>query len=213
VAYDLEADTWTEKKSAAPAGDALYLPRDALYDPVSGRVVAADSRFPNLRAYDVESDTWTPIHELSGPWGNGAYNASVDRVIVYGGGDLGPETWLVDLHTWRWSKSGAETPTIMAGWEGMGAPNLVYDEAAERTVAIGWQVEAYDAIAERWEVVFGGSGGRPDWVSDSVVYDPVNRRLVGWYQGGDLADRGGVVALDLTTRRWTVLLEPGTATP
>ena len=59
------------------------------------------------------------------------------------------------------------------------APTFVYDEAAERTVVIGdVPLAAYDATADRWEILAEADPvgrGVP-----STVYDPVNGRLVGW---------------------------------
>ncbi len=90
---------------------------------------------------------------------------------------------------------------------GVGPAEMLYDEAAERTVAFGMRLAAYDATADRWEILAeadpGGSLPLP------LVYDPVNRRLVGLGQGG-VADRGGVVAFDPATRTWTQLLAPST---
>jgi hypothetical protein len=40
-----------------------------------------------------------------------------------------------------------------------------------------------------------------------MVYEPVNRRLVRLGRGV-VVDQGGVVAFNLETREWTVLLEP-----
>jgi len=218
-AYDLEANTWTERPST-PAGYTLLD-----YDPLSGLVVAAsgdvtDPSVPiELWNYDVESDTWTPIHQTNGPaaWGMHAYDASVDRMVVYTFGDdegLEPETWLLDLRTGRWSRSAAETPDVpraMGAWA-----YIAYDEAAQRTVVISakssnvpYRLAAYDATGDRWEILVEAGPGEGWWPLD-VVYDPVNRRLVA---GREV--EGAVVAFDLATREWTVLLEPseGQAAP
>ena len=61
---------------------------------------------------------------------------------------------------------------------------------------------AYDATADRWEILADVDPVEEWWPHDRV-YDPVNRRLVGGLGGG-----GTVVAFDLASRRWTVLLEP-----
>ena len=60
-AYDLEANTWTEKGVAADAW--LWA-----YDPLSGLVVAQGGVDPSvpLSTYEVETDTWTPIREANG---------------------------------------------------------------------------------------------------------------------------------------------------
>jgi hypothetical protein len=200
-AYDLQADTWTEKGSAWLRADCCAVL--VAYDPLSGLVVAADN--DELWNYDVESDTWTPIHQANGPadWGMHAYayDASVDRIIVYTfGGDEGlePETWLLDLRTGRWSRPAAETPDVSRGMWAW--PSIAYDEAAERTVAISDRLAAYDATGDRWEILTEAGPSVEWWPSDMLVYDPVNRRLVGLGWGGT------VVAFDLAIREWTVLL-------
>jgi hypothetical protein len=45
-----------------------------------------------------------------------------------------------------------------------------------------------------------------------MVYDPLNRRLVGLGRGV-VVDQGGVVAFDLVAREWTILLEPSKVQP
>jgi hypothetical protein len=83
----------------------------------------------------------------------------------------------------------------------VGAPTIVYDEAAERTVVAahsGWG--AYDATNDRWEIPASTRSGTP------AVYDPVNRRLILF--GGGIGD---LEALDLVTGESTVLLEASTA--
>jgi hypothetical protein len=184
-AYDLEANTWTEH-GAAPMRE----PR--LYDPVSGLVLADEW------TYDVETDSWTP-NPRGGDCHACVYDASVDRAIKYRAEGV-PATSLLDLRTGAWSKSGADTPDCsMHAWA---YPAIVYDEAAERTVVAGadrWG--AYDAAADQWEILFEvDSENRPD---RPAVYDPVNRRLLMWGSG-----YWDMVAFDLATREWTVLLEP-----
>jgi len=201
--YDLQTDTWTEKR-APPTIANLSL----TYDPVSGLVVAAGAPgsggAPELWNYDVETDAWTQIHQANRPrpldFGAYAYDASVDRLVAYGDGAYGAppyETWLFDIRSGTWSRSAAERPPVV-GW--LTRPGLVHDEAAERTVVfMRSPLTAYDASADRWEILAG-----PETLWEDPpgveVYDAVNRRLVGWGRG--------VVAFDLTTREWTVLLAP-----
>jgi hypothetical protein len=160
-----------------------------------------------MRTYDVVTGLWTAIPQANGPGdAEFAYDASIDRIVAYAESGGIPETWLFDIRTGTWSRSGAVTPAIVAGW---GLPRTItYDEAAQRTVILSnTGVAAYDAAADRWESVFGGDVGS---VPDSMVYDPVNRRLVGrGYpdQGGP--SHGDMVAFDLVAREWTLLLEPG----
>ena len=217
-AYDLRANTWTRKGDGPPDARAGYysaLSRldDAklgAYDPRSGLVVAAvksDSSDDSMALwnYDVEADTWAPIHD--GPWpplGVFAYDTSVDRMVVYttAGGNRPTEMWLLDIRTGTWTRSGAETPAVV-GW--LAGPAVAYDEAAKRTVVfnrVPWT--AYDAAADRWEVLADADPGGA--FPSSMVYDSVNRRLVG-LRGDD------VLAFDTRTREWTVLLEASQGQP
>lgn len=208
-AYDLHADTWTYM-GTAPGGARL-----GAYDPLSGLVVASGwiGEHQGLWGYNVETNTWTPVGETvpdgdPAPSGHLAYDASVDRIVAYGLDG----TWLFDPRTGTWSRSSAATPLMRAGW-GMSPPAVVYDETAERTMVIGWHVASYDATADRWEVQ--ATSGTPDWVPSSMVYDPVNRRLIGpvppSIDDGVIAGEGGVAAFDSVTREWTLLLEPAAA--
>ena len=109
-AYDLEADTWTEH-GVAPTFDTGF------YDPVSGLVVGGVSE--DLWYYDVETDAWTPISQATRWEGLGlsmyVYDASVDRIVVYGAVEGVADTRLFDLRTGTWSRSAAETPFIEGG--------------------------------------------------------------------------------------------------
>jgi hypothetical protein len=196
-AYDLGADTWTEK--VAPTDLTLRA-----YDPLSGLVVATKDLLdgtgqPERWTYDVETDTWTLIDRANGPVWHAVltYDASVDRIVAYSP----PETWLFDIRTGTWSRSGSETPVVEPNWA---VPTITYDESAERTVVTGSAgMAAYDAAADRWEVLAQPGELYPN----PTVYDPVNGRLVGFGWEGD------VVAFDLETREWTVLLEASAGQP
>jgi hypothetical protein len=201
-AYDFQANTWTEK--AGPTDKTLRA-----YDPLTGLVLATKDDLGGTAPaerwmYDVETNTWTPGDQANGPVWHAAiaYDASVDRFIAY----AAPETWLFDIRTGTWWRSGVAAPVVEPNWA---VPTIAYDEAAKRTVVAGssgWA--AYDAAADRWEVLAerGGSFATP------IAYDAVNQRLIGVSQGG-IAVQGDLVAIDLVTREWTVLLEASLAPP
>jgi len=199
-AYDLQADTWARK------GDGPTDLRGA-YDPVSGLVVAAPGGFVDW-VYAVETDTWTPISLVGSPGlvDVFAYDASIGRMV----GFSGTETWLLDLRTGIGSRGAAMPGGVFAGWDAASPPAIAYDEAAARMVFFdGSRMTAYDATADRWEMLAGAdragsSGSRP---LPRMVYDPANRRLVG------MTLEGGMEALDLVTREWTVLLEGSDPAP
>ena len=207
-AYDLQADTWTEK-GVTPIDATLWD-----YDAVSGLVIAAKDASPiELWHYDVETDTWTPIDQVNGPAyvQAFAYDASVDRIVAYA---AGLETWLFDIRTGTWSRSGAVTPEIASG---MAGPNIVYDETAERTVVFGnGRLATYDATADRWEILIE-RGPRQSWeeLPLCMVYDPVNRRLLGcgYPEDGAAYQANVIQAFDVATRQWTLLLGSGEERP
>ena len=210
-AYDLEANAWSET-GAAPTGVT-----GLSYEPIAGLVVAlGDEGGPNddrkaLWSYDVETGTWTPIRQANAmSSGLFAYDTSVYRIITYGPAadpeSVDREIRLFDIRTGRWSRSGAVTPGVWGSGMWGAPPAIAFDEAAERTVVFGGSLAAYDAAAERWEILIDAADRDPsDWLPSALVYDSVNRRLVGLGRGV-IVDRGGLVAFDLTTREWTVLL-------
>ena len=211
-AYDMQADTWTQKRDAP---DAPTDTRLGAYDTLTTRVIAAKDADPaELWSYDVEADVWAPIHQTNTLGGGLAYlpfvyDASVDQIVAYQWrvpyDTSDQQTWLFDLPTGTWSRSTAETPSIPCGWIAV-SPAIVYDEATKRTVVIcGSRLASYDAAADRWEVVeyetdFG-------WNPPPTVYDPVNERLVAY------GDSGQVVAFNPRTGDWTILLEPSPGEP
>ena len=132
-----------------------------------------------------------------------AYDTSVDRVVAY----VAPrehETWLFDIRTGTWSRSGAETPIIEGG---VGAAAITYDEAAKRTVIIGVgrrpPTTRPRTAGRCWSHTSRDAGALP------MVYDPVNERLVGLEPACHRGPGRGLFAFDLATREWIVLLEPG----
>jgi len=207
--YDLQADSWTQK-AGPQTGATLWA-----YDPRSGLVVAAhDDAEMDVLGYAVETDTWTPtpIHQTNPPAASGprslTYDASVDRIIAYDWAGLGMSlTSLFDIRTGTWSSSGVQTPFVIAGF-GMSVPVTEYDEAAARTVVFGNdRMALYDATADRWETLDATSIEPPDGWPDSMVYDSVNERLIGCKWLPLYERKVDVIALDLVTREWTVLLE------
>jgi hypothetical protein len=206
-AYDLQANTWSEKGVAPSAAPGVTL---GAYDPVSGLVVDA----LGMWTYDVETDAWTQIRQANGPpceYGASAYDAAVDRLVTYRGKGRGNDKailCLIDIRTGTWSATNAATvPDLNTGFYASDFSS-VYDEATERTVfSDGRRWAAYDATADRWEIlvdVVRGVGSVPLL----MAYDPLHRRLVGVG-----SDWGPYVAFDPVTSEWTALLEPGEAQP
>jgi hypothetical protein len=202
-AYDLRANTWTEKGVTPPGADL------GAYDPVSGLVVAVSSSDDPVGSwtYDVETDTWTQIHRVNGEPCGGllmGYDASVDRMVGYRGTGWGNDTTmlcLIDMRTGTWSGTRAGTPPDFNTGFYATVPSIVYDEATEHMVfSDGRRLAAYDATADRWEILVEAD---PGGVPLLIAYDPLHRRLVGVGWGEDRPD----VAFDPTTREWTVLVD------
>jgi hypothetical protein len=182
-------------------------------------------------SFDGVADVWEPVDQDQAWYPSDssdlhfllAYDASVDRLVGYDRG----EVRLFDLRTGTWSPPGTRSPTFgYGGYYSLGG-EIAFDEAAQRTVLFsGGHVIAYDAAADRWETLFGtdfdqpnACGVRPECrVQPSMVYDPINERLVVY--GGNVqtgAEWWGpsddVLAFDTRTREWTVLLAASEGQP
>jgi hypothetical protein len=238
-AYEVASDTWT-MRGDAPEIEVLQV--RLVYDPVGGRVVALELGAPGptwsgrMWSYDAGPGTWQPIaqHEQLSADADGqlllAYDQSVDRLVSY---SLDGEVRLFDLRTNTWSAPGAESPpftygTLMMNPFSFGG-EIAYDEVARKTVLFSnGAAIAYDAGADRWETLCGGSlecAIPPECrTSPHMVYDPTNERLVvygGTFCTGDYwhpvfegyGPPNEVLAFDLRTREWTVLVEPSAARP
>jgi hypothetical protein len=196
------------------------------YDPVGGGVVVLRLSSPRLMLrYDAKAGAWGPIAQDRYPFGDQypfhillAYDASVDRLMGY---ELG-EVRLFDIRTGTWSARGSPSPPFWYGGYFSEGGEIAYDEAAQRTILFSnGIVIAYDAAADRWETLYAKSSEddpslcatRPECrMNHSMVYDPVNERLVVY--GGNvhiaadpwMAASDDVLAFDTRSREWTVLL-------
>lgn len=177
ASYDVDKNTWTER-GVAPTSNGTNIFGEAVYDPISGLIVVRDSASSTMWAYDVETDTWTPIRQgpiappaTSQPIGTSpdhslwdqhlAYDASADRIVLYlADNRIGPGvwdgvgtemTWTYDLRSGEWTVQDAVTPELRAWGSGM----ATYDEATQRTVITADGVIAgYDANMHEWEVLW-----------------------------------------------------------
>lgn len=238
-AYDVETDTWTEL-APFPMSHLSYVVV-ATVDPESGLVWAGDVvamsipspyRYPlgdlaapPLATFDLASGVWSPV-SLETDWGFGGvrlmtYDPAVSGFVLVTGSRVG-RTSLLD-------PSGlvteVDTPTPLPEfvWGDIVSGNEITFDAATGRVAIfsdGTLIE-YDALAEEWVVLTssdtyqdGMAVGPLARVGGSIVYDPVNRRIVLF--GGSAAMPNGfltawddVWAFDPISREWMVLLEAG----
>jgi hypothetical protein len=222
-AYDLDANTWTRRRPAPDHVVRLW------YDAAGAQVVAWATRSGDepgaIWTYDVASDAWAAVGALEIMGGFGwnnpgndllAYDASVDRLVATATmSERGIRTRLFDLNTGRVVDARAIAP--WAGHCGFMARLFCYDQPAGEAIAyderseqvvvlIGGRVFAYDAVADRWDTLSGDPGAGAIREAGSMVYDPVNGRLIVFPGGLDFPG-DSVLAFDATTRAWTILLE------
>ena len=238
-AYDLASDTWTAKGLAPMTGYGGGGRPRLVYDPVSGDVIQAYAAKPDLNpdlsrvhpdvwSYDVETDTWTPVAAVGVSASVLlAYDPAVDRLVAYDIESYGAGTRLVDLRDGTWRDAAAGTPDIPINWILPGT-EVTYDESSRRTVIFNLgRMIAYDAVADSWSTIIEEptSPGWPRCLGPrcrafaTTIYDPVNERLVVY--GGQYQDTSStpavqddsVLAYDLATRTWSVLLEATAVEP
>jgi hypothetical protein len=222
--YDLPSNTWTKRPVSSPM---VWGPIRLAYDAGAGRVVARSLDSPHpMWSYDVGADRWQRIDESGTPstdWRPWhvllTYDRTVDRLLKY---DLRGNVELFDGETSTWEPTAAQAPTFAyGGYESWGG-EIVYDEAAGRTVlSSDGHVIAYDAAADRWETLsdpasFDGSIdpslSAPRAMHNHLLYDPLNERIV--IVGGDVkvpdpviwAPRDDVWAFDTRAREWIELV-------
>jgi hypothetical protein len=174
--YDANTETWTDMDVSLPA----TLDK-AVYDPVSGLIVAVASDNAEMWAFDVDTDTWTQVSQgpISPPrsgqlasdlssdltpsisWQNLAYDADADRIVLYvTDNSYGPGwaasgidmTWAFDLRAGLWSVE--PTTNFEFGW--VAASGAAYDPAVGMSVVPACGVVAgYDLSAHEWRVLWG----------------------------------------------------------
>lgn len=197
---------------------------DAVYDSLSKRLVvlapnhsalAPQLTGPTTFTYDPASNAATQMGP-GGPEGligvRAAYDVHSDRVIAFGGWDLGPtfgsQTWAYDVDTDTWQElDPAARP------EGRNFHEMVYDPLGRRLVLFGggdasrnfpttW---AYDYDSDSWTEI--AAEGPPPRVNHAMAYDPERHRLILF--GGVTLPREEPLddtwEFDLETDTWTEL--------
>ena len=156
-----------------------------------------------------------------------AYDTAVDRLVAYDIESYGAGTRLVDLRDGTWSDAAAGTPDVRINWF-LAGTEATYDEASRLTVVFNLgRMIAYDAVADTWSTIIEEPTS-PGWPPcpgpqcrsfATTIYDPVNERLVVY--GGEYQDTSStpavqtssVLAYDVATRTWSVLLEAAGVEP
>ncbi len=143
-AFDFNSNTWTEMKPKTnPPGRNFQA---MTYDSKTDRVLAWGGMDENgekpvdesMWAYDFNTNNWTEMKPENGAHPAGrdftqiAYNAKVDRTILYGGTQGGTETWAFDYNTNTWTK--LEPATNPGGLE---EHSLVYSSTADCVILFG----------------------------------------------------------------------------
>ena len=159
-AYDLNANTW-ENRNPSPRPSARFAHAMA-YDADSERAIlfggwTGTGQSKETWAYDYNANTWTNKAPTTSPsvgvFVNMAYDASADRIVLFGGGTdrflagAPDETWAYDFDSNTWTRR----------------------NPSESPLPRGGHVMAYDAPSDRI-VVFGGRDGTTDF-GDTWAYD------------------------------------------
>ncbi len=223
--YDVETDRWTELAPFPMNGFVVV----ATVDPESGLVWAGDVGDPadsDLATFDLASGVWTPVSlETDRRFGGVrlmVYDPSVSGFVLVTGRPGSGSTWIVDP-SGRVTPVDTPTPLPEFVWGDLVSGNEITFDTATGRVAIfseGTLIE-YDAVAEEWVVLTSSDTHQDGWAvgplarfGGSVVYDPVNRRIVLFGGSASMPDGfttiwDDVWAFDPISREWMVLLEAG----
>jgi hypothetical protein len=224
MAYDVESDTLTTL-GPRPVSEDVH----AVYRSATGQLLVRDDNTARLWTYDVVTDAWEEIAQRGdippGP-GTGAvllaYDRSVDRLVLYTKTGGQREGYELDLRSSTWLRNSEVPPDLVLVWGDLGRHEVAFDEAHARTVLFSRGVViVYDAAAREWQVVFDSHmetdppptpGDPTHRQATSLVYDPLNERVISVGGGGRTADRwfvtDDVIAFDVRTRTWIELLAP-----
>jgi hypothetical protein len=234
-AYSVDLDRWTLLSPIGfPAGFESSAVTHAVLDPTTGQVLflmeAAGSR--TLWSH---SPGWRTLTQLDGqvPAGrSGDPTLILDTgarrlVLILWGSPVGipGETWTFDLFTQRWTNQHAEPPGLPFDES---VPSFVesrreaaFDPVSQQTfVLMNGELATYRTGSDHWDAVAGGAGWpRGGWgtgplsrTGHSLVYDPVNRRILvfggSWQTDEGATQTGDVWAYDVPTNTWTELVPP-----
>lgn len=201
--YDPDANTWTNRSTGWS-----WPVWDAVYDPVSGLVLAHHDGF--LKGYDVDTDRWTNVAPLAEDIGALlGYSSQLDRIISFTSSGR-TRTALIDPRTGEITALDAPLPPIMGGFG-----SLSYSRALDTAfiVSEGRMICRFDALALDWACFdTPPQVDSPYGAFAAMAGDPINNRIVlinslfgDW---GTESTADDVWAIDLDTGDWIQLLAP-----
>jgi len=224
-AYNVNDNTWANMApTAAPS------PRDALamaYDEQSDRVIlfggigpvgATDVVSNETWAYNWNANTWTNMQPAVSPparlGARIAYDASIDRVILFGGHSLYTQyadTWSYDFESNAWTELAPPSGPSPRAFH-----TMTYDTESALTVLFGGQFSAatfvqfndtwtYDGGANSW-VEMSPSSSPPKRSAHAAAYDASSDRVLVF--GGD-PEGDDTWAYDVNANAWTMVDTPG----
>lgn len=150
-----------------------------------------------------------------------AYDAESDRVIAFGGWDLGPDfneqTWAYDVDMDSWTRM---SPAISPS--GRNFQEMAYDPRGDRVILFGGGTDsgsfadtwAYDFNTDSWTLLSRRGGPAPRSYF-AMAYDPVGRRMIlfGGAVGFAEQPRHDTWAFDTSTNRWMELAPASAPSP
>ncbi len=210
--YDADTNTWTQR-SQPPEYSAGVPGSGVIYDPASGLVVVQTHTL-GLVAYDVDSDTWTPI----GKTGDGpyppflvGYTPETDRLILLDG--FNAEGTIMDPRTGHTEDLRAPDGGIFAGFGRLkyatstGGPYVLDDKG---------DICRLHPTALEWDCINLAGGPESDpgraGLLGAVVGDSINNRIVliygygSGFNGERFYDVNAIWAIDFQTNEWTQLI-------
>ena len=213
--YDSNENVW--KPASMPSSYGLPFLGDAVYNPVTGRVLAQHGQNPGILAeYDVDTDTWTTLGEVNETVARFlvGYQVETDQLVfqTYAAdnerGDE-PSGVLVDSRTLEATPILTSSPPNVSG--GFGA--FIYATGTETPYvhAEDSGICRLDPETQEWDFCFDLADGPGDQYGAfaAMVMDPIHNRLVlihglsgSWWENANTE----IWAIDLDNGEWLQLL-------